>query len=721
MKLRLKKISLFILGLFICFMFIGSMKYISVYAEMTVNITKDKSLWIIFGSLLLFISIFLFSKYVEKNPEKIKWIIRGLVILLLFGETIYLCFFYCFPTSDSAEVVNAAIELANGNSQYMAGREYFLTYSNNSLLTIVTSWIYGLCKIIFGKTTNFILINNILNIIFLNFSIYFSYAIVRRLRGEKSACKALFLLVINPVQYMALSWYYSATISTFFSMGILYLVLVKRENTMQRKIQIGVAGGLTGIGLLLRPTVCIAAIAVVVMTAFLKKGNKELKKFLGECLIGSVVCILSVFCLRCLINMYVPDSNTNYPITHWISMGLEGNGTNEAYGANYPKGINSRNEMLEYDLNRIKKNISDYTMISFGRHIAEKVFINWCDGSSALNVKMKSDIKFSKLYDYVVSQKADGWLIYCQAFRSVLYLLMLCALFRNWNKEMKEEDILWLNLFGAILFYLIWEVKSDYSIPFLPLFCCLASNGMEWNIKLSNDRKKQFNIKKIVSGMIVITGIIGIFLMEKNSTYYTKERYVIKDPIIAMNSMKRLKSIENIGVEGKQLMQQIDIGKSFNHIKVYCKKMSGKGTYHIQLCNAEGKSVQEWNNVSKKQIQHEQEKNTLQYDEGNQKGYLSLKLNKQQDKGKYYLKIYSDNSKDSIRWYYNDYTYFDYYTGDLLLNNQKQKGELAIYVENQRLQPYMSITVYRIWECVIIIYVLFCLFVYNIEYLQKRS
>lgn len=164
MKLLLKKINIIILAFFICFMFAGSIRHISIYAEMTANITKDKSLWIIFGTLLLSLTVFLFSKYVDQKPEKIKWIIRGLILFLLFGEVIYLCFFHCLPTSDSAEVVNAAMELANGNRTYMADREYFLIYSNNSLLTIVTSWIYGLCRFIFGANINFVCINNILNL-----------------------------------------------------------------------------------------------------------------------------------------------------------------------------------------------------------------------------------------------------------------------------------------------------------------------------------------------------------------------------------------------------------------------------------------------------------------------------------------------------------------------------------------------------------------------------
>ena len=123
--------------------------------------------------------------------------------------------------------------------------------------------------------------------------------------------------------------------------------------------------------------------------------------------------------------------------------------------------------------------------------------------------------------------------------------------------------------------------------------------------------------------------------------------------------------------------------------------------------------MQDWDDISKKQIRYEQEENVLQYEEGNQKGYLLLSCNEQQRKGQYYLKIVCSNNKGSIKWYYSDYVNFDYYKGDLIIGSQKQEGELAVSVGNQSEQPYMSNIVYRMAEGFIIIYVIFCLWGYH--------
>lgn len=85
------------------------------------------------------------------------------------------------------------------------------------------------------------------------------------------------------------------------------------------------------------------------------------------------------------------------------------------------------------------------------------------------------------------------------------------------------------------------------------------------------------------------------------------------------------------------------------------------------------------------------------------------------------MKIYSDDGRDSIQWYYNDYAYFDYYTGDLLLEQEKQNGELAICVSYQNMQPYMPIGAYRMLECVILLYTLFCLLGYNWNVLKRKE
>lgn len=78
-------------------------------------------------------------------------------------------------------MVNGAIELANGNSGYLANAAYFQKYENNNLITIITSWIYGVSQFLLQGKTDYVVLNNLLNILFLNGAVYFGYRIIKKL------------------------------------------------------------------------------------------------------------------------------------------------------------------------------------------------------------------------------------------------------------------------------------------------------------------------------------------------------------------------------------------------------------------------------------------------------------------------------------------------------------------------------------------------------------
>lgn len=543
----------------------------------------------------------------------------------------------------------------------------------------------------------------------------------------------LFLSVLNPVQYMAISWYYSATISAFFSMLLLYLAVGETKIKKQKIIKGIWIGVLTAIGYSLRPTVAITTIAILFVGMIQRIGKKDkILPYIGSMCIVVVSAFICTFGIELVSYTYISEQKDTYPITHWISMGMEGDGTHSSYGADYPKDIQTKEDRILYDKNRIKENVSQYNLSTFVNHLAKKMYINWCDGSSALNVKLKSDIKFSKLYYGVVSQRADGWLIYCQVFRGMTYLLILFSLLKNWKNKIEKHDVLYLNIFGAILFYLIWEVKSDYSIPFLTLFLCVASDGMNWccNIFKYVEKKKSGKVlatygKKIAFTCVALLVVISIFLLKKQYKNYVEETYYFTEDCIAMNGIKPIEKFEEIGKGNEKLTQYFKVDKEFNSLKFFCKKKGGKGTYTIRLYDVTGKKkekylqlamqsesmkanspyIQEWKNISKEQIQRGQEKESLLYDEANETGYLLLQCNKALKAGEYMIQICPDNKRDSICWYYNPYNQYDYYEGEFYKSSQKQEGELALSVSNRIKQPYITKSTFYLIEFVVVVLV----------------
>lgn len=690
-QISLKKVLFMLLGSIILFLMAGSIQHISIYARMTAEYTQNQQYWTFLGMIVLLICMCAFSNVVTKMEKNRKWVVRILWLVLFLGEALYMVYFYCYPTSDSAEVVNAAIQVANGDTDYLQHAEYFQKYGNNNLLTIATTKIYQISQFICNGKIDYILLNNLINIILLNASVYLGYRLIKKCKGEKNACNMLLLSVLNPVMYMSISWYYSATISIFFSMCILYLAIISKD-TMQKKIMASIGIGIcAAIGYSLRPTVIITAIAAVLVSFFKSIERKDtFIDYLQRLGIGIIIFIISMIGIHSLSIRYIPNQSQTYPITHWISMGTEGDGTNSSYGENYPKDITEKKQRKDYDIDRIKRNLSQYNGLSFGKHLAKKLYINWCDGSSAMIVKLKSDIKFSKGYYTLVSQRADGWLIYCQAFRATTYLLILFSLVKNFKRSLCKEDILYLNAFGAFLFYLIWEVKSDYSIPFLMLFFCIASDGMDWHRKIIPE-KVQKQEKKVAIVSVLLTGMAGILLFWNYREFYTKRLYDTTEDVIAMNGIKPMKTAERIGESNTVITQNIRVDNAFNTLKLYCKKRKGNGTYTIGLYRTiDGKSecVQEWKKISGNKVQRGQEKDSLLYDECNEKGYLLFSCDNLLEKGNYILKITPDSGNDSIAWYYNPFMEFDYYEGTMFWNQVEKQGELALCLAKRTRQKY---------------------------------
>lgn len=688
---NLKKLIFILLGIIFILLMIDSIRHISVYSRMTAEYTQNQQYWTILGMIVLLICMCAFFNLVTKMEGNMKWVVRILWLVLFLGEALYVIYFYCYPTSDSAEVVNAAIQAANGNTDYLQHAEYFQKYGNNNLLTIATAKIYQISQFICSGKTDYILLNNIINIILLNASVYLGYRLVKKCKGAKNACNMLLLSVLNPVMYMSISWYYSATISIFFSMCILYLAIISKD-TMQKKIMASIGIGIcAAIGYALRPTVIITVIAVVLISFFKSIEQKNtFISFLQRLGVGILIFTISMIGIHKLSNRYIPDQSQTYPITHWISMGTEGDGTNSSYGENYPKDITDKKQRKDYDIDRIKKNLSQYNLVSFGKHLAKKLYINWCDGSSAMIVKLKSDIKFSKWYYTLVSQRADGWLIYCQAFRGVTYLLILFSLIKNFKRSLCKEDILYLNAFGAFLFYLIWEVKSDYSIPFLLLFFSIASDGMDWHEKIISG-KLQKQRKKVATVSILFTVAAGIIVFWNHYETYTKKLFTMTEDVVAMNGIKPMQTVEKIGENNTIITQNIRADGAFNTLKLYCKKRKGNGTYTIclyQVMDKKSQCVCEWKNISGSKVQRGQEEDSLLYDECNEKGYLLFSCDNLLEKGNYMLKVCPDSEDDSIAWYYNPFMEFDYYEGTMFLNEEEEQGELALCFAKRTKQNY---------------------------------
>jgi len=219
----------------------------------------------------------------------------------------------------------------------------------------------------------------------------------------------------------------------------------------------------------------------------------------------------------------------------------------------------------------------------------------------------------------------------------------------------------------------------------------MAYNGMDWHRELVS-YKVQKHMKKIAISGIIFSIMVATLLFWNKKNIYTDRHFTFADEIISVNR-KPLKAFRRTGRENTTILQNIKIDRQFNTIKLYCKKLNGKGTYTIGLYYVTYgglKCIREWKGISGIQVRNGQEKQCLLNDEFNKKskGFLILNLNMLLGKGDYILKISPENGRDSIAWFYNPFEDFDCYEGTMLLNGMEKQGELAVCISKRTKGTY---------------------------------
>lgn len=132
----------------------------------------------------------------------------------------------------------------------------------------------------------------------------------------------------------------------------------------------------------------------------------------------------------------------------------------------------------------IKKEISEYDSSTFVKHITNKLKYAWSDGTYFAPEKLRREPvkenfmhelvlatgKYNKFYKYIPQIMHFSMLIY-----TLIYLIYIIK-----NNNFKTNDvILYILIFGFIVFFMIWENRSRYIITVVPMIMILKQKGIE--------------------------------------------------------------------------------------------------------------------------------------------------------------------------------------------------------------------------------------------------
>ncbi len=393
------------------------------------------------------------------------------------------------PVTDMNYINRYSLDFAKtGNfdliqKDYANGSVYLIRYPNNFALVFLLSFVYRIAYLIFGYVPMFVPV--ILNVCAINVSVLFTVLTARKLFGNKKSLFVLLLCALFAPYYTYTPYYYTDSLSMPFVAIPVYLFVcaLDSDKKIKKYVLMEVCGALLFIGFKLKGSIIII-VAVAVVYLVLKLKFKRMICFLLALVIGfgSVGAVYTV-CFKSMNIVSEQQSDEyEYPMTHWIMMGLKGYGHYNLKDSQFTESFPTKQEKQEANIVEIKKRLKDYGADGFAKHILSKAVWTWQDGTYFISHHIEKPVRKNVLHDFVLDEGKHHWIFFAYScgFQLFLILMMLISLIKGIIKP-KIDIMVFLKgiVFAALLFFLIWETRSRYLFNFTPIFILLAVDGLD--------------------------------------------------------------------------------------------------------------------------------------------------------------------------------------------------------------------------------------------------
>ena len=703
--------------LYILFIIFGYISYCTVFNIYRPAIEMKPIVIMIGVIVLILLMIKLYSKF-DLLSRRQTYIIASILLTIFFiGMCVIGNLVTSIPSYDLSSIIREEnIMLKNGGK--FVSEAYFARYTNQSPVAILIYFFYKLGATLGISACNLKRFMIIINSLFVTITALFTFLSVKKIYTDKAGLLALLFFVINPIFYVYSSYFYTDTLCMPFASIAIYLFIIatKTEATTFKQVLIFMlAGAVLGLGFEIRVVLGILLIGMAL--AMIINRPLTRKKFLSISLliIGFVIGIVICFFVSQPFGI-LKNKNLEYPIVHWVMFALneKSDGKYNADDFSYTHKYSSIDEKKEADLKRIKKRLDDMGISGWISLAKKKIAVNWSNGDYDYISKMENVEEVNKLYEYVAGNKKIFLLYLLQIFKATLMIAFTCSILEQLRKRENTCDtIIYISIFGAVLFYFIWEVSSRYSLCFIPWMMIVFVPGLEkiqeWmhtnrvERQLENGKIKCIDTKKQFSSLLIMTFILTATLGLINYPKYTikKQQYTDSVVVQAKNNEKGIPEIADHIIE-----QTFVADKDFNIIKIKFAKGHSQSltNYFFILLNSDGETIV-------------QERFDNQSITDQQYKVFNVKHRK---KGSYTIKIFAEDKteKNTIGVLtYNGFGNYDIYPkGTLRIDGQEIEQDITFLVQNQKSRPLVSKKTY-----LFIIFVVLLLEMYSFYPYIKRK
>lgn len=418
-----------------------------------------------------------------------KYYVKILIAFLMIMFSIQVVcgyFLEITPKWDFYNVYQGAVDWAETGSFSDFNRYYYM-YPNNlgsmALFTLLFKLVglFGIDDYYMVATT----FNAMLNILMM----LVVFLICKKLLSVKSGIFSLYIFAVSLPSYFGASVFYTDVLTMLFPVLFYFLYLKFREEAdVKKQIFWAVLMGLDAfIGMKLKLTVLIVVIAVCIELII----NFNIKRTCIAVCVVSIVVFAGNTCFNEVIYNGHLDKEIaeekNFPVTHWIMMGLQGDGGFDQNDENFSNSFTKAKDRNKAIRQRIKirmNNLGSKGLFNLAVKKAVKCFgVGTYELSAFFYHGM---VRNTILNQYVVANgKYYGkYRLFCTGIYLCFFVLMVFGIFYNvYSLISKKEDMVYnivpaLSVFGLFLFLIMWETAARYITNYIPMIYIGAVSGM---------------------------------------------------------------------------------------------------------------------------------------------------------------------------------------------------------------------------------------------------
>lgn len=602
--------------------------------------------------------------------------ISALLLLPAFALQIYMLFYYRSSyLFDNAFVTGGASALAMDGQVAKEAVYYLSVYPNQNAYAVLTAVLWKLGTAAGISRAAMPLLLNCVNLVFLDTAAVLFLLTVCAYKKQTPGgfVRILFLLLCNPFLYIGVSYYYTITLSMPFVMGILYLyVRFLRKKEKHPYVVLVLLGLVVGFGYLLRATTMIPFIAVIACLLFFGRLQKR-------DLLAASVAVLTIVGVSAGNRQYIglDTKDTAFPLTHWVMMSMTSPGSHNEADETYTASFPTAAEKKVADRERLMEKLQAMTAGDLLALAHAKVENTWGRGSNGYPVYLENCLRTDGLYPYLFGDHKDFVILYHQGYYLCLLLGIFYDLLRTVRKKQWDSYVFQMTFLGAVLFYLLWETGSQYSLPFLFVLQFLAGNGMEqWEETAVSDREKERKLQRITC-VILLAGLL-VFAIDSYSVF-TGQTQEYTHPVVM-----QLLANEELSIGKEKLLQTFEASQPFDRVIFQWRNddSSSDAVYEAVLASETGV-------IAEEEI-------TGAGQPYNGATVLSFPTVTPDGTQMYTLSIRKKSGTDELRFVTYSMGYYDAYAGGTLtLGGQELTKDLLLAVSRTEIKTYT--TAKRYW------------------------